>query len=87
MQKRQLSVDEKNKKLQKKLEEILPESIKDEGNKALFGIFTFFDGGFRNLACCYLIKSLSSNLPKWKILECDGNEKKVMRNYKQIFLN
>lgn len=38
MQKRQLSIDEKNKKLQKKLEEILPESIKEEGNKVVFGI-------------------------------------------------
>jgi hypothetical protein len=33
MQKRQLSIDDKNKKLQRKLEEILPESIKDEGEK------------------------------------------------------
>lgn len=34
MQKQQLNMDGKNKKLQKKLEEILPESIKDEGNKS-----------------------------------------------------
>ena len=33
MQKQRMSMDDKNKKLQKKLEEILPESIKDEGNK------------------------------------------------------
>lgn len=33
LQKQQIDMIEKNKKLQKKLEEILPESIKDEGRK------------------------------------------------------
>ena len=32
LQKQQIDMVEKNKKLQKKLEEILPECIKDEGN-------------------------------------------------------
>lgn len=36
LQKQQFSMDDKNKKLQKKLEEILPESIKDEGNNSGF---------------------------------------------------
>jgi hypothetical protein len=31
LQKQQIDMNEKNRKLQKKLEEILPESIKDEG--------------------------------------------------------